>query len=371
MQIDFHYYATNCAAFLAGYSYGEALNLCSSAQFVDCCSRTYLQEVKASPEAATTQLNTELMNHRTDLVGLQEITRIWTSFHFLPYDLCADTPRRTTAAYRNKFRLIAGPDGALVKDTVELAKGKGTEAAGLAMHVLADTWAHRYFAGTPSLVINNTNYHFFELLKGGEAEVWRAVKFRHSASQSDDLQQGLYVNTMYRAREHSVMNLGHGRAGHLPDYSFMIYRYLPAWAGYAEIVKDNPADYYRAFCQMIYAMKYLRGVNECFVTEQYDTEAAKPFEEEIHRILKERRADASADWKALGERMWGREIPEFREKTFAEEYRSAAPEEKQDTFLGRFIQAALSQKSMVAGKIYASGNLLAGVAGVRPGKGKQ
>ena len=25
------------------------------------------------------------------------------------------------------------------------------------------------------------------------------------------------------------MNLGHGRAGHLPDYSFAHYRYQPAW----------------------------------------------------------------------------------------------------------------------------------------------
>ena len=28
------------------------------------------------------------------------------------------------------------------------------------MHVLADTWAHRNFAGTPSLVINNTTGYF-------------------------------------------------------------------------------------------------------------------------------------------------------------------------------------------------------------------
>ena len=35
MQKDFHYYATYCAAVLAGYSHEESMRLCTSAQFVD------------------------------------------------------------------------------------------------------------------------------------------------------------------------------------------------------------------------------------------------------------------------------------------------------------------------------------------------
>jgi hypothetical protein len=42
MQEDFHYYATYCAAFLAGFTHEEALDICYSAQFVDLCSRTLL-----------------------------------------------------------------------------------------------------------------------------------------------------------------------------------------------------------------------------------------------------------------------------------------------------------------------------------------
>lgn len=40
MQLDFHYYATYCAAFLAGYSHEESLSICTAAQFVDCCTKT-------------------------------------------------------------------------------------------------------------------------------------------------------------------------------------------------------------------------------------------------------------------------------------------------------------------------------------------
>ena len=134
------------------------------------------------------------------------------------------------------------------------------------MHVLADTWAHRYFAGTPSLVINNTNYHFYEIMPDNSE---RAVKFRHSPSAPDDLEQGIYTNSIYQGNENSIMNLGHGRAGHLPDYSFMRYRYLPAWGDYEEVVKDNPTEYYCAFCQMIRAMQYLRGEKDRFAKEEY------------------------------------------------------------------------------------------------------
>ena len=57
-----------------------------------------------------------------------------------------------------------------------------------------------------------------------------------------DLEKGLFTNTISQFDETSVMNLGHGRAGHLPDYSFMRYKYLPAWGDYEECIKDNPSD---------------------------------------------------------------------------------------------------------------------------------
>ena len=156
------------------------------------------------------------------------------------------------------------------------------------------------------------------------------------------------------------MNLGHGRAGHLPDYSFIRYKYLPAWGDYEETVKDNPSDYKNAFCQMIYAMKYLRGSVDTFLTEQYDYAAIADIEEEIDTILMKRQPDASEDWKALGERLSGREIAPFDIERYQQEYLLAKEGEADETFLGRFILAALAQKSMVTNRIYRSGSMLAG-----------
>ena len=359
MQIDFHYYATYCTAFIAGYTHEECLAICYSAQFTDCCTRTLLSTIKAPESAATTQLQLEMMDARTDIVGLQDITRIWASFHFLPRDLRADV-NKGSRLYKAKYRLICGPNGDLLLKTVDLAKDKSLQAVGIAMHVLADTWAHQYFAGTPSQVINNTDYWFFELIPEGESFRERTITFRHNPAGKDDLEKGVFTNTVYQIEENSVMSLGHGRAGHLPDYSFMRYKYLPAWGDYEAVLKDNPSDYYNAFCQMVYAMKYLRGEYETFEKEKYDTETVSPYEEEIKMILEKRQLDSCADWKAFGEKLSGSEIPEFDEGRYLGEYTAAGEEDKNNTFIGRFISASLKQKSMVTRQIFESGNLSAG-----------
>ena len=359
MQKDFHYYASYCAARLAGYSHEEGLEICYSAQLVDLCSRTFLSRLKGPRAAATTQLQLELMDARTDPVGLQDITRIWASFHFLPYDLYAELPR-VPRRYRNKYRLICRPNGALLARTVELAGKGGTQAVGIAMHVLADTWAHSYFAGTPSLVINNTTDYFYELVEERGETKRRRIRFRHSPGAEDDLEQGLFSNSIYQWSENSIMNLGHGRAGHLPDYSFMRYQYLPAWGDYEEIVKDNPADYYLAFCQMVYAMRCLRGELPAFEPDRYDTETVAPWEAEIRAILARRQLDACGDWRALAERIAGQEVPDFDLDKYQAEYLAADRDAKGGTFLGAFFLAAMAQKSMVTNAIFRSGNLLAG-----------
>ena len=359
MQLDFHYYATYCAAYISGYSHEDSLRIAYSAQFTDCCCETFLEKVGGPKSAATTQLQMELMDTNTDLLGLQNITRIWSSFHFLPGDLYA-VRKKCSKRYLQKYRLICNTNSALLKDTVELARGKGPEAVGLAMHVLADTWAHRYFAGTPSLVINNTNYHFYEIIPEGDSFAEREIRFNHNPTSGDDPVKGRYTGTLYQGNESSVMNLGHGRAGHLPDYSFARYRYMPAWAEYREVLKDNPSDYKYAFRQMVYGMKCLQTEGSQFETNCYAEDEVRPWIDTIEQILIKRQVDASEDWKSFAQTLSGQTIPDFSTDIFQNEYMDADPKDRDETGLGRFIIAALAQKSMVTNRIYASGNLLAG-----------
>lgn len=361
MQLDFHYYATYCAAYIAGYSHDESLQIAYSAQFVDCCSRTLLTKLRGPDSAATTQLQLELMEAMTDHIGLQDITRIWASFHFLPGDLNAE---RTGCSkrYLSKYRLICDTNGPLLKDTVDLAKGKSLQAVGIAMHVLADTWAHRYFAGTPSYAVNNTNYYFYEIVPVTNGFIERQISFNHNPTGTDDPEKGIYTNSVQQINENSIMNLGHGRAGHFPDYSFARYRYLPAWGQYKELIKDNPDDYHHAFAQMVYALRSLKYEGGNFETGIYNFEAVKPYRDIIDEIILKRQIDACADWKAFAESLSGQSIPDFDIEQYQTEYMEADEKDKNDTFLGRFFIAALAQKSMVTNRIFSSGNKLAGVS---------
>ena len=359
MNADFHYYATYCAAVIAGYSHEDALQICYSAQLVDLCSRTLLGKLDGPMDAATTQLKSELIDARTDIIGLQDITRIWASFHFLPRDLYAEV-KRAVRLYRNKYRLICGPNGDLLKKTVELADGKPLPAIGIAMHVLADTWAHTYFAGTPSLVINNTDRSFYELIPDGDSYRRRPVVFGHNPAAKENPETGAYTASIFQSSENSIMNLGHGRAGHLPDYSYIRYVYAPAWDNYSEIIKNNPDDYMHAFAQMVYALQYLRKERTSFETDTYAWEAVEPYRERIEDLLEARRTDDAKDWKALGESISGKTIPPFDLEKYQKEYMSAESEDKPETFLGMFFNAAIAHKAMVTSEIAASGNNLAG-----------
>jgi hypothetical protein len=109
-------------------------------------------------------------------------------------------------------------------------------------------------------------------------------------------------------------------------------------------------------------MKYLKGINPVFEKETYDTEAIAPWEDQINAILRKRQLDSCADWKAFGESLSGHEIPDFDLNQYQEEYMKAAKDSKDDTYIGKFVNAALAQKSMVTHEIYASGNRLAGVS---------
>ena len=358
MQLDFHYYATYCAACIAGYTPEESLQIAYSAQFVDCCSVTLLRKTGGPLSAATTQLQLEMMNEGSDISSIQNMTRIWASFHFLPGDLHAEK-EKCGRRYLSKYRLICNPNSSLLAETVELVRGRGLPAAGLAMHILADTWAHRYFAGTPSLAINNTTKYFYEIVPEGESFKLRPIRFNHNPSSPDVPEKGVYTNSLFQSEENSVMNLGHGRAGHLPDYSYARYIYMPAWGEYKEIIKDNPSDYLHAFCQMVYALKCLKG-GKPFETERYDAEAVWPYKDDIIHILTKRQTDACSDWKALAEKISGCSVEDFDIEKYQKEYMDADESSRDETFLGQFFIAAMAQKSMVTNRIFTSGSLIAG-----------
>ena len=357
MQEDFHYYATYSAAYIAGFSHEESMIIAFCDNFTDSCTHTFLNKIGGPHLAQTTQLTLEMADTRTDALGLQMISRTWASFHFLPGDLYAEV--KGSKKYKDKYRLICNPNSDLVVKTVNLAKGKDLSAIGLSMHILSDTWAHRYFAGTPSLVINNVPPNVYEIFPDGHEEL---LEFWSKPGRKEDVDKRNYINSIFQPSENSVMNLGHGRCGHLPDYSFIRYKYMPAWKNYDEVIKDNPSDYMHAFTQMIYALKFLRGNEPFFEKDHYDTEAISKWKDEITSIFEKRQINSNEDWKKFGEKLTGKSIPDYDPDRFNDEYMNASEDEKPETVLGKFFNAAISQKAMVTDEVFKSGNKLLGIS---------
>ena len=74
------------------------------------------------------------------------------------------------------------------------------------------------------------------------------------------------------------------------------------------------------------------------------------------------------DWKEFGEDLSRCRIEKFDVTKYQDEYINAPKNQKDDTFLGKFIKGAMSQKGMVTAEIFKSGNILAGISKAIPNK---
>jgi hypothetical protein len=113
---------------------------------------------------------------------------------------------------------------------------------------------------------------------------------------------------------------------------------------------------------MVYAMGCLRDAHAPFEKDTYDTATVAPYEQTIRRIIEKRQLKAGAceDWRAFGQELSGCEIIDFDLDAYVVEYLNAPEDAKDDTFLGRFILAALAQKGMFVNRVWSSGNPIAG-----------
>lgn len=320
MNADFHYYGTYAAALSAGFSVSEAKQIAWAAQMVDDCTEEFLKQEKVPKNArvVTCETTGEMVwddkddlsdaNHET----LKKVRRIWMPFHFLPGNL--DGRKRYTgkkdwgfsrydeARDGDDFRCICLHNSDLAEKMIEntrvlcdadnplgLTPADKLYLIGIRMHVLADTWAHEFFAGTPNFWVN-------EIEESGQTG-GRPVKKEGAPD----------LISFYSMAYH-----GHAQIGHWPDYGYMSYEYRPRWLGEGAIKKNNPDIFFNAFCQMAAAMSYIRN-HTPFALQEGLVPAANDFRipfpdsddaihisgEEIYSVLKSENTDQTSDWEAF------------------------------------------------------------------------
>lgn len=214
MNIDFHYYATYLAARIAGYTVAEAKTIAYAAQYVDVSGENMIDKklLEGLPETtATIEDMGRLLRRDTDWYNvktrkwkyeekeIKESEVIWRSFHFLPGNIHPKDDRKYYSGKRKysksvlgikvfgepeygqeearAFSLMCQPDSVLSEKMVnDVQKYKNQpcylEMVGIRMHVLADTWAHCYFAGTPSWWVNEAPEEVESIDDNGEKRDW-------------------------------------------------------------------------------------------------------------------------------------------------------------------------------------------------------
>lgn len=272
MDIDFHYRATYFAARAAGYDRDEATTIAHAAQYIDDADSSKLlsHDVLGFHPVPTVQTNEELGWGRvyTSLTDT-DLRRVWVPFHFLPGNYKSklhDDPHsderlrhftggksdgdgawKYDSKAEQEFKLMCLPYSplavAMINDTVQNYR-TDLHMIGVRIHVLIDTFAHMYFAGTPAWHVNSLE------------EVYRVDSHnqKHKISWGGTSHEWA---TPDAPSYNSFFYVGHARLGHIPDYPWIKYSYTPKWSD-QPILKDNPKEYEQAFIEMVGAMRCIR-----------------------------------------------------------------------------------------------------------------
>ena len=267
MNKDFHYYGTYYAARFAGYSIANAEEIAWAAQMVDDFTKSNFatlfnhENVTYTCESLSEMVSYPLRSY--DDVGtdeLQRMRRIWSAFHFLPGNMSNTDVARNGFNIDPKdfsyirdlpdFKCMCAPNSELVSALVEHARDNPTSniRIGILMHVIADTWSHQGFCGSPTRTIN------------GVSNIVGDISWLHLPD----------IGTKY-----SGLYLGHGQLDHLPDILCLNYSYKPNWSE-STVNICNPVRFYNGFAQMIEAMKYIQNPNNLgvpFALKDYWEEA--------------------------------------------------------------------------------------------------
>ncbi|MFQ9515044.1 MAG: DUF6765 family protein [Eubacterium sp.] len=273
MNLDFHYYATYFAACEAGFGCEQAKEIAWSAQMVDELTPKLAKDKKLEKLENKDYVITceEIRNNIEDDFSilsdekndtLQKVRKIWVPFHFLPGNLPNEdsvldyTGKKNwgTIEYKERdqkdFACMCRPNSKLaeemINDTVEKInsqtfKEDKLNLIGIRMHVLADTWAHQFFVGSPNYWVNDVSN----------------VKTTEEIGNT---------TTPRGISNYEIVYLGHGRIGHLPDLGYAEYSYQPRWSEDKEQI-DNEERFLNAYRQMVCAMKCILQ-NRSFDFEQ-------------------------------------------------------------------------------------------------------
>lgn len=158
---------------------------------------------------------------------------------------------------------------------------------GVRAHVIADTWAHQDFSGLPNVL--NTYWDVNYDPSSWDPRKWgygrQSIDYNDGTSGwRNQVLSGLGalisgtpsflggVSGNLEAAPNGTSYLGHGWMGHLPDFSFVKFRYKPCWAnpGANALERDNPREYRAAWTELVSMFTQAAGQGQLKLDAQFN-----------------------------------------------------------------------------------------------------
>lgn len=150
---------------------------------------------------------------------------------------------------------------------------------GIRAHVIADTWAHQDFCG-----LNNVMNTYWDV--NYDPTSWNPSKMgygRQSIDYDDGTTSGWknqvlswaeakigLISKNFEAVPNGTSYLGHGWMGHVPDFSFVKFRYKPCWADPSTAIeRNNPQQYQSAWVELVSLFTQAKGSGQLKLDEQF------------------------------------------------------------------------------------------------------
>jgi hypothetical protein len=250
MQIDFHHAVTYVLARMAGFDPQRAGIVAYSAQYVDDATNegvvqftngAMYERISSAHKMLDYRNFDELQNHRA-----------WMPFHFLPGNSGESAPAVPPQLSSGDFaqRSVCKANSAVARDMVKNSLDRsssphGLHRLGIAMHVYADTWAHREFCGMAHAINRASDLQDRE----GNADTNLLSRLSDFFHDKFDAAKGELVA--------EALPVGHGAVLSYPDKPFLVWKYTNG-NGFA-VERNNPAEFLDAAALMLDALKECRG----------------------------------------------------------------------------------------------------------------
>ncbi|MFH1740195.1 MAG: DUF6765 family protein [bacterium] len=293
MQRDFHFYCIAVLARSAGYNKKDAFTIAYASQYVDDSTESEPIKVDGIMFDPVRTAHKGLIGYIT-AVGWSAQKRVHIPFHFIPPKPIQSPEDTFVTQPAADFALDILREAAKEPDP-----GRRLCRIGVALHTLADTWAHREFSG-----------------RNNEENDVESIHVKKNGRFKNLLLKNVYLD--------ALPEIGHAEAEHYPDYPNIEWKYTQKKT--AKTIHRNNTKEFLLAAERIHA-----GLQETLPDSQR-TDLPQNVKNQIRKLLADPAEDLEercGKWRSAFQHMFPQMTFEYDRRAWRD--KALKPKTKRDT----------------------------------------